>query len=182
MPTGITGKYGLDVETKNFNMHVNQFLRSTSIDIDKGLKKFAFDLLKKIILKNPVDTGRSRAAWYVSAVKLGGAGVSFSLTQRRAKSHNIDAANEGLRQGKYRDHLGPFITDKWIEMINGVDYIIFLEYGHSRQAPYGMVRVSIREMTGGKLPRDLGRRIQKQWNRFYYQGQGGGGFYFGGNR
>ena len=107
--------------------------------------------------KNPVDTGRSRAGWYVAIEKLGGtvSGISSS------------GVDEGRRRGRFIDHTKGF-TDKWVEMINGVDYIIYLEYGRSNQAPYGMVRVSMRELRRGKLPKDMAKQIKKDWNSFYY--------------
>ena len=46
--------FGIQIETKNFNKHIRSFLRGTSVNIDKAIKKFAFDLLKRVIMKTPV--------------------------------------------------------------------------------------------------------------------------------
>jgi len=160
-------QFSIDVETEMFNQHVKDFLAKAGVEVEKGIKKFAFDLVKRIILKNPVDTGRSRAAWYVSFNRLGGWGTP--TLKRSSKRLDPKAIAEGFSKGKFIDHTKGF-SNKWVEMVNGVSYILFLEYGHSRQAPYGMVRMSMREMRGGKLPRDLGARLRKKWNLFYYKG------------
>ena len=147
--------FSMKVETDLFNKHIKQFLKKSNISVEKGIKKFAFDLLNRIIKKNPVDTGRSRAAWYVAIEKLGGA-ISVSTKEER----------EGYSKGKFIDHTKNFL-DKYIEIVNGVDYVIYLEYGSSKQAPYGMVRLSMRELRKGKLPQDLSKQLQKDWNEFY---------------
>ena len=53
---------------------------------------------------------------------------------------------------------------KYVELINNVKYILFLEYGSSDQAPFGMVRISMRKLRG-RLPKDLGDEFRKDWNR-----------------
>lgn len=148
--------FTMKLETKVFNRHIKDFLKKTNISTEKVLKKFAFDLLKRIIKKNPVDTGRSRAAWYVAMEKLSGRTFTTSSAEE----------SEGKGKGGFTDHTKNFL-DKWIEIVNGVSYVIYLEYGHSKQAPFGMVRLSMRELRGGKLPKELSTELQKDWNTFY---------------
>ena len=166
------GMFNLRVETRNFNRHIKQFKRRSDLATSVILKKFAFDLLKKIITKNPVDTGRSRAGWYVAMEQLGGKDwfVARKTKPRRVSSGDPKGYSEsevsiGKRLGSYKEKLTGAV--KWIELVNGVDYIIYLEYGYSLQAPYGMVRLSMREIGKGKLPKDLGKEYQKEWNKFY---------------
>lgn len=162
--------FTMKLETKAFNRHVRDFLKKSNISVEKGLKKFAFDLLTRIIKKNPVDTGRSRAAWYIAMEKLGGSiGVSMpSDTPRKSgKSRTYPAGvAEGRSKGRFIDHTKGFL-DKYIEIINGISYIIYLEYGYSGQAPFGMVRLSMRELRRGKLPQEMSEQLQKDWNSFY---------------
>jgi hypothetical protein len=153
--------FSIGVETKNFNKHINQFLKRSNLSTNTVLKKFAFDLLNRIIgnvggRKHPVLTGRARAGWYVAINKVGGSETVSTPEQQ-----------EGYALGKFTDHTGTFV-DKWIEIINGVKYIIFLEYGSSSQAPAGMVRISMRELSQGKLPKELSKEFLKDWNKFYY--------------
>lgn len=70
---------------------------------------------------------------------------------------------EGKRKGRFIDKTKNK-SDKYVMMINGVDYIVFLEYGGSQQAPMGMVRISMRKMTGD-LPKELGKRYREEWNK-----------------
>lgn len=161
--------FSLSTETKNFNRFIDKFMAKSSLSTDLVLKKFAFDLIKRIVKKNPVDTGRSRAAWYVSVEKLSGAGFNVhgigmppSMGTMRTYPEGVP---EGRRRGLFKSVLGENIIKKWIEMINAVDYIIYLEYGSSRQAAFGMVRVSMREISGGKLPKEMGKRYKQDWNK-----------------
>lgn len=159
----------MDIETRTFNRHIAKFARNASIGGDKVLKKFAFDLLARILRRSPVDTGRSRAGWFVSVEKLGAGAITVTAVQGgRTKSKNYDPqkVEEGRKQGDYRQNLGKFVMNKWVELINGVSYIVFLEYGYSEQAPYGMVRLSIREIRTGKLAKDMGDMVRKEWNKF----------------
>ena len=113
-----------------------------------------------------VDTGRARAAWHVSMNALAHEG--FIMNARRGKGETAEAIAVGKSQGEFTDHTGQMVSNKWVEMVNGVDYIIFLEYGYSRQAPFGMVRVSMREMSRGQLPKTFIGDMKKEWNSFYY--------------
>ena len=164
--------FSMEIETKNFNRHIKQFKKRVNIADEIVLKKFAFDLIKKIIEKSPVDTGRSRAGWYVAMEKLGGGYVFDRQSKKPVRDSAIDPKGYsesevalGKGEGSYTQSLTGKL--KWIELVNGVNYIIFLEYGSSQQAPYGMVRLSMRELSGKKLPRQMGKALQKEWNKFY---------------
>ena len=165
--------FSISVETKEFNRHVKSFLKKGNVSTELAIKKFAFDLLKRIIRKNPVDTGRSRAAWYVSMEKLSKEG-GFIEPITTSPNYSEEAVSEGKSKGQFIDHTKGYLN-KWIEIINGVSYIIYLEYGRSNQAPYGrsnqapygMVRISMRELRRGKLPKELSDRLKKDWNSFY---------------
>lgn len=50
-------------------------------------------------------------------------------------------------------------TTQWI--FNNVDYIVALEYGHSRQAPEGMARITAAEMQQ-RVPELLVRVVQER--------------------
>ena len=107
-----------------------------------------------------VDTGRARAGWYASVQGLGG---SFDFNSR------VDPGNSKVSQGKRE---GSFIDktkgvlDKYVVLINGVDYIVFLEYGHSKeQAPVGMVRISMRKLRG-VMPKMIDEVFISEWKKF----------------
>lgn len=110
--------------------HVPQFMRKTM-----------FDLMKKVIEKNPVDTGRSRAGW--SAIN----------EMEGMPDLNIPSAGGGEEKSTFNSDLSG--SNPSIEVTNAVEYIMMLEFGWSDQAPEGMVRTSIREMLSGRIGEDL---------------------------
>lgn len=86
----------------------------------------------------PVDTGRARAGWARAIEELGGVfGPAGS---------DRSAISDGRRRGKTGTEKGRASAVRWI--VNGVDYIVFLEYGSSDQAPGGFIRVSLEQLRG----------------------------------
>jgi len=160
--------FSLSVETKIFNKHITDFNRRTNVTTEKVIKKFAFDLLARIIRKTPVDTGRARGGWFPALEGLAKGSmksVEFDLSGK-SKKFSQEAFEDGKTKGQFIDHTKGFASKKWVELINGVEYIIFLEYGWSQQAPYGMVRLSMREMSKSELPKNMIEELQKDWKRF----------------
>ena len=100
-----------------------------------------------------VLTGRSRAGWFASSQGLGAA-LEFGSSLE---------VEEGKAAGSYKEQLRGL--DRYIELVNGVKYIIFLEYGGSQKAPECMVRISMRELSGDKLPKEMGKELKEQWNK-----------------
>lgn len=79
----------------------------------------------KITQRTPVDTGRARANWFLA---------------------------EGEPRIETKQSTAPETPPKLsgntvIYLTNSLPYIVPLEYGHSKQAPFGMVRVSIAEVS-----------------------------------
>ena len=74
---------------------------------------------------NPVDTGYSRGNWYVTA---------HAPSEDEGKNSRGDAGGiaDVQRSFKSGDDFDIYIT-------NNVRYAIYLEYGHSQQAPNGML-------------------------------------------
>ncbi len=160
-------KFTIEAQTAAFNRDILAFIREAGISADKVIRKTAFDLLAMILRppplgKHPVDTGRARAAWYAS---MNGLGMNFDLSQGLSSKSQVD---KGKREGDFIEHLGPEYKQKWVELVNGCPYIVYLEYGHSKlSAPYGMVRVSIRKMRGSEgLPWRMGKAYREAWNKF----------------
>lgn len=84
----------------------------------------ALTLADKITVGTPVDTGRARANWFVA-----------EGAPRIETTEAVTAAPIPKLTG-----------DTVIFITNSLPYIVPLEYGHSKQAPYGMVRRSIAEV------------------------------------
>jgi hypothetical protein len=96
--------------------------------------KIALELFSRIVQYTPVDTGRARANW-----QIGGSLNSTSLNV-------YDPMGKGSGTVKYGASILSAMPDtKIIWIFNNLVYIVPLEYGHSDQAPNGMVRRAIAE-------------------------------------
>lgn len=112
-------------------------------------KKIALDLLRKIVLRNPVGNpdlwqrpppkgyvgGRSRANWQ----------VELNVTNEN-EVEAVDPSGAATITAGTAKILGVGKPYGTIWLFNNVPYIIELEYGWSTQAPNGMVRLSIAEI------------------------------------
>jgi len=161
--------FTIAADTTVFNRHIKDFQKKSNLSVGVVIRKFAFDLLGRIIRKNPTDTGRSRGAWFPAIEALGAASGKATNISISGKSKNFSQAefDKGKSEGKFIDNTKAYGPEKYVEIVNGVDYILFLEYGYSKAAPWGMVRLSMREMTKGRLPKDMSLSFQKEWNNFY---------------
>ncbi len=141
------GLLSVEMETKQFNKFVQKFIRESKKDTEIAIKKIAFDLLRKILMKTPKKTGRAQSGWYPSFEGLGHSAPGSTLPG----------------DGKFVNHLRN-VSDKYVIMINSVKYIMYLEFGSSSQASAGMARVSMREMMG-TLPKEISDKYKKTWDK-----------------
>jgi len=109
------------------------------IDVSVGLvlKKVVFDLGRGIIKRTPVDTGTARANW---AATQGGTPAPPTRKFSGGKRAAGDQARGTMNQLVFGD---PYSSYFWS---NSLPYIEALEFGHSTQAPEGMVRLSMTEV------------------------------------
>ncbi len=123
----------------DFTATLQKFVDDTKVSHDKVVREVAFDLRDNIIVGGPfspgtpVDTGFARASWWMD---VNGAGEAPNLTPGAAVPpggpvEQIGLSIAGLKAG---DVFG---------LNNGAEYIEALEFGHSGQAPEGMVRVAV---------------------------------------
>lgn len=113
--------------------NIHRFSRKIGVNANLVVKKLAIELFKLIVLKTPVDTGRARASWNISA------GVIDTSVMPPGEY----AKNEALAKAK-ESALGGMARVIWIT--NSLPYILALEHGHSSQAPAGMVGLSVEEI------------------------------------
>lgn len=98
---------------------------------------FAFMIYSSVVKKTPVDTGRARGNWIISV----GSQVKAKL-QRLDKSKYGAEPSSAVRSTE-QSKLDTAKEDETIYISNNLDYIQSLEYGRSRQAPNGMVGVTL---------------------------------------
>ena len=103
------------------------------------VKKVALQVLKGVVNKTPVDTGRARSNWMTAVNTVPGNTIELASNLSREQ-----AAAESINRGVTAiDSVKQFST---ISIANNLPYIGVLEYGGSKQAPEGMVRVTLSEL------------------------------------
>lgn len=151
------------IDTRELRKQVKRFLSTKSPKLRrKTARALFFVLLGKVILKTPVDTGRARGGW--------GAGID-ELGIRGVPEQGSPAYEEGKALSEFRvDSTGNTIR---LSVTNNVEYIEFLEAGTSTQAPFGMVRISIRELEeklgGRKLPKGIDKAYTQAWEALGFE-------------
>lgn len=98
-------------------------------------KKIALEVLARLVLKTPVDTGRARGNWQVTLEQ-----PARSIVNKESKTGKESIGEGGARIAQLRDFGVIFIT-------NNLPYIEPLERGHSKQARAGMLGPTINELT-----------------------------------
>lgn len=133
-------------ENAKFSKHIrNVLIPKANIATGAAIQQTAIELLRFVVAAWPVAAkagGRSRAAWLSSLIALGGSAP--------AKGSGAAEIQKGLTEGYVKKRLTgkkPFVA-----MTNGVDYAIFLEAGHSRQAPRGVITQAMRFIRTKKMP------------------------------
>ncbi|MDH3377781.1 MAG: HK97 gp10 family phage protein [Gammaproteobacteria bacterium] len=98
-------------------------------------KRVALDLLRRIVFRTPVDTGRARGNWQVNL------GRALEQSVNQLDRAGVSTLAQGA--GVINRSTNPYAI---ITIFNNVNYIKFLEGGSSQQAPSGMVALSIAEV------------------------------------
>jgi hypothetical protein len=115
-----------------FMLDIQKFMQKADANQREVLQKIAFDMFTRIVMMSPVDTGRFRANWYP---QIG----SISVTSNWGAMDPTGTVSLA-RVKSASEQFGP---GKAIYMSNNLPYANRLEYGWSRQAPAGMVRLNV---------------------------------------
>lgn len=97
--------------------NIKELADALEVDVGVVKRKIALDLYADIQRKTPVDTGRARNTW----------GVGDSPVHKPG----VGAISKGMNP--------TYIS-------NNLPYITRLEFGYSKQAPHGMVRIALASM------------------------------------
>lgn len=107
------------------NLH--QWAEKVQMNIEKAVRVAAIDLAGKIIKATPVDTGTAKGNW------------NIAINNPDLSTDKPPDKNRSLRPGD----VPKVRLDQKIIISNNLPYIGKLEHGSSKQAPAGMVAVSI---------------------------------------
>ena len=108
----------------------------TEVQFKLVLIKVRLELLSRIVMKTPVDTGRARGNWQVSS---GEPASGYDLDKKDDKGGAV--ISEGF--GKINNT--PINEVLWIT--NNLPYIVALENGHSQKQGGHMVKTAIEEVS-----------------------------------
>lgn len=112
-------------------------------------KKLTLEIMSRIVLKTPVDTGRARANWFVG-----------NGTPNRRTDQLVDPSGVSTIAFGQSAIMGIKVDGQTIYVTNSLPYIRRLEYeGWSQQAPAGMVRVTLAELSG--VARQIANEVKR---------------------
>ena len=108
------------------------WLAEAGLKIEDELLKHGLEFLRRVQFRTPVKTGRARASWHL------------------VRPQTVDSFAYADNHGRTFDGTLSDPAAGVLEVIVGsnVPYMIALEAGHSRQAPNGIVAITLAEMSG----------------------------------
>ncbi|MEB2514791.1 HK97 gp10 family phage protein [Pseudomonas sp. YuFO20] len=122
-------KYG--GKSGNFALELAKFAEQATEAIDASLREIIIEVGNSLIRMSPVDSGRFRGNWHLSIDVV--ESVTFNELDPQGKEAIAAIAAA----------VSDFTAGQTAYLINNLPYAIPLEYGHSTQAPQGMVRVTL---------------------------------------
>ncbi|WP_445572167.1 HK97 gp10 family phage protein [Pseudomonas sp. E102] len=125
----MTERYG--GKSGSFELQLAEFAAQAKGAIDASLREIIIELGGSLIRMSPVDTGRFRGNWHLSI------DVVESVTFDDPDPNGQEA------MAALVSAVSDFTAGQAAYIINNLPYAIPLEYGHSNQAPQGMVRVTL---------------------------------------
>ncbi|WP_434606792.1 HK97 gp10 family phage protein [Pseudomonas sp. D2-30] len=114
----------------SFSLQLAEFAKQAQEAVDASLREIIIEIGNSLIRMSPVDTGRFRGNWQMS-IDAPSEGTLGALDPTGA------TATARIAEGSIFFRAG---TTAFI--VNNLPYAIPLEYGHSDQAPGGMVRIT----------------------------------------
>jgi hypothetical protein len=119
---------------QTFVLDIKRFIEKTGLNVNTVIKKIFFDLSASIVSLSPVDTGRFRANWQYG---LG------SVPDGTVEDKDADGPVGATTISRIMGQVDPKPAGKVLYLVNNLPYAVPLEYGWSKQAPAGMVRISV---------------------------------------
>jgi len=112
-----------------WSIPLERLAERASVSLETVARKVTFDVFRAVVQRSPVDTGRFRANW----------NVSFGAPNYTTSASTL-AGNEASKALRLPVGGVTYLS-------NGLPYAGELEFGSSKQAPQGMVRLTAREFS-----------------------------------
>ena len=122
----------------SFSDALAKFNKLTDDKVDAAMRKIGLSVFRRIIVRTPVDTGRARGNWQASFGQPRG-----DTIDRNDKSGTLAVSAAIASAASWKP-----ATDGSFFITNNLPYIGRLENGYSRQAPAGMVAITVTEFAG----------------------------------
>lgn len=121
---------------RDFDLQLKKSLDLAEDEITDVIQVIAMTALKGVVLKTPVDTGRARGNWIVT--KTQPSNQTFKKVDK-AGGPTIQKGNDQIQAYDHQKH-------NQIIIQNNLPYANRLENGWSKQAPKGMVALTLNEV------------------------------------
>jgi hypothetical protein len=135
-----------------WSLPIDKYVEAAKGDLNKACRKVGFAMLAKVMVRSPVDTGRFRGNWMIgvevmpaTAITPDGIGPGRQPGDPPLAGAPSGAAVDGAVINNALSALGQFKLGQTIWIINNVPYAVALEQGHSKQAPAGVVKITVQE-------------------------------------
>lgn len=117
----------------DFAQQVRAFTEDAKEKTALAVKRIALEMFERVILRSPVDTGRFRGNWQVGIGNIPAGTLRLDDKSGRATISKAQAAALRLEPGQT------------ITLVNNLPYGPRLENGWSKQAPAGMVALTVQD-------------------------------------
>lgn len=124
----------------SFEADLLRFAEKTKRNLNQAVAGVVLELGVRIVQRSPVDTGRFRGQWQITA---GGPDIR---TNEPFDKQPLGSAPSQFTFDRWKDHIQGATIGSTFYITNSLPYAKRLEYdGYSKQAPAGMVRVTVVE-------------------------------------
>jgi hypothetical protein len=139
----------VEFDLKGINQKFAQLV-DAGVLMQDDLVKYTAELFKRIVMRTPVRTGRAKNSWHWLPPN----------TPNDDYTYTVPAGPHVPEPITYDGSLSGVKTGPWDAVVgSNVEYMLSLEAGHSRQAPQGMVSISLLELSGA-LAKTLEKRLR----------------------
>jgi len=128
-----------------FALDLKRFEEKAVAKQQQALRKISIELFGRVIMRTPVDTGRLRGNW--QATTFVPATSEVNVLDKGSKTNSRGIGNS-IAKGSMQETILAEGNPVMFHLTNTLPYAKVIEYGDpvkSKQAPAGMVRVSIIE-------------------------------------
>lgn len=120
----------------SFALDISKFVNKSHSNVDLVTRKIVFDVMRSVIKKSPVDTGRFKGNWQYGTGEMPTG--TLDIHDESGKGTQVHLMNKVPQEAAGKLHY----------IVNNLPYSIRLENGWSSQAPSGMVGLTVSEYQG----------------------------------